>query len=94
MAARAATGPVVPVPTKCPVSAHSTRKRRRGYNVKSGARARLTENQDAAAGLREGELHGGEARRRVKGAAAAARNLADVERQRHPRALGGHRLGE
>ena len=52
------------------------------------------EDEDAAARLREGELHGGEARRRVKGAAAPARDEAHVERERHARALRGHRLGE
>ena len=85
-----------PVPTKCPVSARGARQGQGGVARRFGVAgaARRTEDEDAAPRLRERELDGGEARRGVKRAAAPARDQAHVERERHARALRGHRLGD
>ena len=69
--------------------ARSCVTRRTGSHESSGVK-----NEDAAARLRKRQLHRGKAGGRVERPAAPRRNRAQVERQRHARALRRHRLGQ
>ena len=70
---------------------HACRNRARRPGADESSRV---EDENAAARLRECQLHRGKARRRVERPAAATCNFAEVQGQRHTGAFCGHRLGE